>query len=284
MHLDDFIALGQTKLTSYLGRVEEYLSDLSKSDSSDRDDLGLIGSPPEKYIRNMLCLAILNRFYRKEFLKTKKRLIVLPECLKNYGPDICCKIERKNHSECTNCLADCQVNLVDEGFADNQTEMILEPEDADLMAAELRRKRGTVGIVGVACILTLVSGFKSTLRYKHPTQGLFLNYSSCGHHWVKKKPYNTRFSFARLALIMNTDKPINTEQSYDPPVAGETYSLETQPGSTERLYAILDELAERFCREILPAYQNPEHDLYETGLALIAEFLGDDLDINMGMK
>lgn len=281
MHLDQFIALGQTKLTLYLEKVEDYLCNLSESEASDPDDLALITSPPDKYIRNMLCLAVLNSLYRDEFLNAKKRLIVLPECLKNYGPDICCKIERKNHSECANCLSDCHVNLVDEAFVDSRTEMILEPEDTELMAANLRQKRGTVGIVGVACILTLISGFKATLKHKHPTQGLFLNYSSCGYHWAKKHPYNTRFSLVRLAQVLNSNPP---DQTFNPPIAGETYSLETQPGQAERLYEILDELAEQFCRKAMSDYEKTERDIYETGLALIADFLGDDLDLNMGMK
>ena len=273
MDLDNFIDLGRSHLTPYLGRLDEYLTQLPESGSSDRDDIDFLSTPPEKYIRNLLCVSVLNRIYRDEFLKTDRKMIVLPECLKDYGPDTCCRIKRKNFAECTQCLPDCHVNIVDESFVNRKTEMILEPDDTDLMAADLRQKHGTVGIVGVACVLTLAPGFKDTLKYKHPTQGVFLNYSSCKYHWAPKSPYNTRFSLARLAHVLDRIPP---EQKFDPPLDGETYSLENQPGSTERLYEILDELAEQFYQKLLPTYQNIENDIYETGLTIIDDILGQD--------
>jgi hypothetical protein len=272
MQLDDFIQLGQEQLSGYLDRIIEYLCVLEQEDLSKRDDLELVQSSPERYLRHLLCVAVLNRLYREEFLKTDHRLIVLPECLKNYGPDICCKIERKNHSECAHCLADCQVNLVSETFVNNKTDLILEPEDVDKMATDWRAKHGTVGIVGVACILTLASGFKSTLKQKHPTQGVFLNYSSCGHHWNKLKPYNTRFSLTQLARVMQADAPA---QSLNPPIKGETYSFETAPGAARQLYELLNELAERFMTYLYPAYEQPGQDIYDTGQVIMNEILNE---------
>ncbi len=265
MELSDFIRNGTLQLAPYVTGVDLFLSNLTDESDRDADDLELRASKPGQYIRNMLTLAVLNRLYRPEFLKAKHRLVVLPECTKNYSPDMCCKLERKNHSECTQCQPDCLVCKVEEMVYGNRIDLILEPDDIEKTAATYRKKKGTVGIVGVACVLTLISGFKATLKEKHPTQGLFLDYSSCQKHW-SEIPYNTRFSLKQLGTILQIDAP---EQTLEPSISGVTYTLETGPGSVSQMYDILDDLAILFEHNLADRYIAASTDIYEAGLAII---------------
>ena len=215
-----YIQLGQSRLEPYLSGVESFIGSLGTAGGLEKTSLR--SRPADSYLRNMLAVGVLNQIMRDAFLKTDRKIIVLPDCLKNYSGWDCCKIDLGNESECIQCTPECIVYEAVERFAGDHTAIVLEPEDMDAYFAEARRQFGSVGIVGVACALTMLSGFEKTLKYRHPTQGVFLNYSSCAHHWADPA-YNTNFSLRRLAWVLNKneDRPSDHIEN-----RGETYSLE----------------------------------------------------------
>ena len=82
-NLDQFITKITERLGPYYSGVAPFLARLPKN--SDRDDIDLLTEPPESYVGNMLALGILNRLYQKEFAQTTHRVLVLPECVKDYA-------------------------------------------------------------------------------------------------------------------------------------------------------------------------------------------------------
>jgi hypothetical protein len=161
-----------------------------------------------------------------------------------------------------------------EQFADDHTTIVLEPDKLPEYFDGVINKNGTVGVVGVACILTLLSGYQTTLARKLPTQGVFLNYASCAHNW-SDAPYNTSFSYRRLAWVLNKDNSNDDPISY--PGRGETYSLVCYPNSPDDFYARLDELARIFSDEHLPRFKQaqPDGDLYDIAIAVMNTIVPD---------
>jgi hypothetical protein len=221
----------------------------------------LRSKPLDTYIRNMLAVGVLNRIMRQAFLKTNRKIIVLPDCLKNYGEWECCKEDQGNESVCTQCTSECIVYETTERFTNGRTDIVLEPDDMDAYFAGVRKEYGTVGIAGVACALTMLSGFDRTLKYKHPTQGVFLNYSSCAHHWADPA-YNTNYSLRRMTWVMNSNGSSVQDEIRD---RGETYSLEKPSLSPDDFYRRLDGLATIFEKDYLSYFQvaHPDADIYE---------------------
>jgi len=257
--IQPFIQLGHRRLQPYLSGVPDFLNRLDTPEGLKKTSLR--SRPVDVYIRNILAVGVLSRIMRSEFLQTTRKLIVLPDCLKNYGDWECSKEDLENASVCAQCTPECTVYRVMDLFCDEKTDIVLEPEDMDSYFAEMRNRYGTVGIVGVACALTMLSGFTRTIKYRHPTQGIFLNYSSCAHHWADPA-YNTDFSLRRLGWTMhNEDRSIEDKTEN----RGETYSLEKRPLSPDEFYRTLDGLSDIFEKEYLPRFKAacPGGDIYD---------------------
>lgn len=255
-----FIQLGKDRLGPYVSGVDAFVEQLGAKGGLKKT--GLRAKPAETYIRNMLAVGVLSRIMRPAFLETKRRVIVLPECLKKYGEETCCKADLGDGSyTCSQCNSDCIVFESVEWFVNDHTTLVLEPDDMDIYFADLRKSYGAVGIVGVACALTMLSGFQRTLKHKHPTQGVFLNYASCGHHWADPG-YNTSYSLKRMAWVLNGD---GTDIQDDIRGRGQTYSMEKSPLTPEDFYHRLDGMSDLFMDEYLPKFRAafPDLDIYE---------------------
>jgi len=267
-----FIELGTAELTPYISDVQGFIDRLDTPDGLKKTSLR--SKPPEIYIRNMLGVGVLSHIMRREFSAARRRIIVLPDCLKNYGEETCCKAELPDGtSTCTQCNSDCIVFESVERFVNGNTSLVLEPEDMDGYFADLRREYGMVGIVGVACVLTMLSGFEKTLKHKHPTQGVFLNYSSCAHHWADPA-YNTSYSLKRMARALNRNGSSMHDYTQN---RGETYSLEKSPLSPDDFYRRLDLLGDIFERDYLPRFNTsfPNLDIYDLSRKILDSIVPD---------
>jgi hypothetical protein len=254
-----FIQLGKDRLAPYLTGVPVFIDKLGAKGGLKKTKLR--AKPPETYIRNMLAVGVLSRIMRPAFRETDRRVIVLPECLKKYGEETCCKADLGGGLyTCGQCNSDCIVFESVERFVDSRTTLVLEPDDMDVYFADLHKSYGAVGIVGVACALTMLSGFQRTLKHKHPTQGVFLNYASCGHHWAKPG-YNTSYSLKRMAWVLNGS---GSDIPDDIRGRGETYSMEKSDLSPDDFYRHLDNLSELFMEDYYPQLRigSPDLDLY----------------------
>lgn len=268
-----FVQLGKERLEPFLAGIDNFIA--NKHLHPDKGSAELRAKPPEVYLRNMLAVGVLNRLMRKDFLSYQKRVIVLPDCLKNYDEWTCCKAELDGAPVCTQCNSDCFVFEAMERFADDHTTIVLEPDELSKYFDRIVTKHGRVGVVGVACALTLLSGFKATLVHKLPTQGIFLNYASCGHHWADPA-YNTSFSYRRMSWVLDKNNNAGSD-----PISfagrGETYSLVRHPNSPDDFYLRLDELATIFEKDFFPQYgnQNPKADIYELSLKIMEAIVPD---------
>lgn len=257
--IDSFIAIGRQILQPYTEGVSAFVESLDCEGGLEKTKLR--AKSPDEYIRNMLAIGVLSHIHRDAFLKASHRILVLPDCLKNYGEEACCKADLGNATACTMCNSNCLVFEVMDRYDDARTTIVLEPDDMDAYFRDARAKYESVGIVGVACALTMLSGFHYTLKYKMPTQGVFLNYAGCSHHWANPG-INTNFSYKRMAWVLGMP------DAGEPDVRrrqGATYNLEGNGLSVTDFYEKLDELSLQFEAELLPQFkqQFPDNDLFD---------------------
>jgi len=241
-----FLQQGYKELGPYLSGVPRFLACLDTPEGL--SSTSLRSKSVDQYLRNILAVGILSRLMRGAFLESEHRIIVLPDCLKNYGDWECCKADLGNEAICTQCTPECLVYETMERFADSHTEVVLEPDDMDAFFADAVKEKSNVGVVGVACALTMLSGFVKTIKHRIPTQGVFLNYSSCAHHWADPA-YNTSYSLNRMTWVMTGNRPSQPDETYG---RGETYSLEKQPLTPDDFYFRLDRLVDLFEKDYLP--------------------------------
>ena len=272
LKLTPYLRLGGNLLAPYLDGIDNFVACQSSDSWKEPDPLRL--KPTETYLRNALTVGILNLLHRQAFLAADRRVIVLPACLKDYGDWDCVAAEGKTPWECDRCHPGCTINETIERFADERTTVLIEPEDLTTSLAEVKGKNGeVVGVAGVACVLTLLSGFDRTIKLELPTQGVFLNYSSCAHHWADPA-YNTSFSLTRLAAVMGKD---NRDLDHPGAGRGETYFLERPHFSPDDFYHRLDYMAAVFAADYLPFFRqaNPAADLYALSRDILKTIIPD---------
>lgn len=248
----------------YLRGVPSFVASLGKENGLEKTKLR--SKETDEYIRNMLAVGVLSHLHRDRFLEASHRILVFPDCLKNYGEEACCKADLGNATACTQCNSNCLVFEVMDRYEDNRTTIVLEPEDMAAYFKEIRAQYESVGVVGVACALTLLSGFHYTINNKMPTQGVFLNYAGCAHHW-SQPGINTNFSYKRMAWVLGLP------DAGEPDVRrrrGATYNLESDGLSATDFYTRLDALARLFEKELLPQFKEafPERDFFDLSLEI----------------
>lgn len=258
LKITPYLRIGGNLLAPYLDGIDNFVACQTDDSWKESDPLRL--KPSETYLRNALTVGILNLLHRKAFLAADRRVIVLPACLKDYGDWDCVAAGGKTPWECDRCHPGCTINETIEEFADERTTVLIEPEDLTATLAEIKDKDGTLGVAGVACVLTLLSGFDRTIKLGLPTQGVFLNYSSCAHHWADP-PHNTDYSRKRLAWVLGKEE---RETDAGGGGRGVTYSLERPHFSPDDFYQRLDYLAAVFVADYLPFLRqdDPGADLY----------------------
>lgn len=259
INIEPFVQSGHRQLSPFLERVNAFIE--THQEETDREDYRLRSRPLDTYLRNILAVGILNRLFIEPFRKTENRIIVLPDCLKNYSDWECDKETIDGTGICSQCHPDCLVYEAVERFQDEHCMVVLEPDDLAMFFKKWNSGGKTVGVVGVACVLTLMSGFQVTMKHKLPTQGMFLSYASCAHHWADPG-YNTSFSFDRLSEMMGVDPEGEPDNSR---ARGETYRLEPDACDASDFYRRLDLLADEFDADYLPEFRQayPDADTFE---------------------
>jgi hypothetical protein len=182
-----FEARSQVALGRYTPHVERFLAETHPSYRW-REDAIFCGRRRVEYHLNMVGTEILNRAFREPFLRTERKLVLLPPCMKAQ-PDHRCRAQSTAFgARCAGCTQGCRVReLTELGKAHGFGTLIL-PDELSVFSS------GTVkpvddeetGIVGVSCVLTNVTGGWETRALGIPAQGVLLDYCGCSWHWHEK--------------------------------------------------------------------------------------------------
>lgn len=173
------------KLGIYTLNIEKYLNNDYKMHLTMEDNI-FCGRTEVEYHLNMVGAEILNRAFRKLFVKTNKKRLFLPSCMCLRKNGICKKTKAKDGFLCKACSENCNVNKLTKLGKLHNFKVIVIPHETDAFSNTKNIKYGDVGIVGIACILNLIEGgFKARYLNLVP-QCVILDYCGCKNHWHKK--------------------------------------------------------------------------------------------------
>lgn len=150
-----------------------------------REDYIYCGRKRVEYHLNMVGAEMMNRDYREEFLKTKEKRLLLPACIRlNY--DYNCKaIKIKDGYLCKNCSKSCKVNQYTKLGEKYNFKVYIIPHESSSFKKE-KIETGHIGIIGVACVLNLISGGLKAKNLGFVPQCVLLDYCGCKSHWHKE--------------------------------------------------------------------------------------------------
>ncbi len=174
-------------LGPYTQQVEHFLSKY-RFTGSDEDDVLFHTSPRIEYHINMVGAEILNRVLRTEFMSAEERLVVLPGCLRSNPQD--CQASKWNLGfQCQHCTVGCQISDITRlgvehdfqvSFVVHQSSLVSQVEGLKALGQKCE-----FGILGIACVLSLLEGGFLLAAHQVPAQCVPLDYSGC-IHWYKE--------------------------------------------------------------------------------------------------
>ena len=174
--------------------------DYSCSENSKREDIILRERTEEEYHLNMVCSQILNDAYRSEFKQTKEKVVLLPTCM-NLNPFDCKAVSDGEHKYCTACDANCHVGQIKSAINGSAKIALIPHSSGFSQFLKKWENSESVGLVGVACVLNLLSGGYEMRKLNIKSQCVFLDYCGCSKHW-DSEGISTNINLNQLKRIL----------------------------------------------------------------------------------
>lgn len=162
---------------------------MANFDASSRSDILFCTSPVLEYHINMVGAEILNKLWKKNFRETKHQLLVLPGCLRS-NPSSCTAEEWILGFKCSQCSKGCPIKELSENgehfgfhvsFVKHQSSFVSHVQGLDKL-----EQHGRLGVLGVACVLSLLQGGLMLKAHKVQAQCVPLDFCGCKSHWHRE--------------------------------------------------------------------------------------------------
>lgn len=147
-----------------------------------KEDIMLCGRQRVEYHLNMVGAEIMNRAFRGDFLSCKEKKLILPACMRIKKEKECRAKKGADGYRCSSCSSSCRVNELTKLGKKCGFEVLIIPHESAAFKDGIK-EYGKVGIVGVACILNLISGGYKARRLNFVPQCVILDYCGCKKHW-----------------------------------------------------------------------------------------------------
>lgn len=195
-YLDD---IGKKQLHIYTENVENYLKTYSIEHES-KEDFIYCGKSEIQYYFNMVSAEIMNDVYREKFLNSREKLVFLPACMRQINTSCKGIIENMGY-KCINCSKVCNVSKLTALENEYKFKVYTIPHES-LLFNIYDEENNQAGVIGIACVLNLISGGWKALRLGFNPQCIILDYCGCSNHWMKK-PLMTNINYNRLKELTN---------------------------------------------------------------------------------
>lgn len=200
-----FREAARSQLGNYTRGVYAFLSN-HHSRYYSKEDYFFTGRHEAEYHLNMIGAEIMNQSMRPDFLKTERKILLLPSCM---APGKQCKAKMNETGlTCSKCTPGCRVNKISEEMKREGISTCL-IRHATGFKDDLKKyaNQQHTGIIASACVLNLLMGGLEMKRLNIPAQCVYLNYSGCKKHW-SPKGIPTNIDLIRVQRIAGC-KPLN---------------------------------------------------------------------------
>lgn len=181
-----FTARGLEQLGEFTVDVDRFIEE-NKNRYFGREDMIFCMRHENEYHLNMVGAQIMNEAFMDKYKNTDRKIVLLPHCMAAKSYEKCMGIKKGTYIECTGCTAECNVNKIRIAALDNKFDVYAIPHSSNFTRTlEVWRDQNHTGVVGVACILNLLTGGYEMKGLNIPGQCVLLDYSGCKKHWDKE--------------------------------------------------------------------------------------------------
>jgi hypothetical protein len=178
--LTDILQRMDGELAEYLPGLRQHLREVPfYKIISDRE----LYCSREQYYLYMVEFELVNRVHQKAFLEADFRIALLPYCLSESRTD-CRASPDEIDNICRRCLKTCYINRVSKVLRDHQVSpYIWSRGSLKEMFGKLAGKHGSIGVLGIACLVELIRGMRYCMKVGLPVMGIPLNANRC-NRWM----------------------------------------------------------------------------------------------------
>jgi len=189
-------------LGKYTQNVDRYLNEL-RPEHYWHEDVIFCGRRRVEYHLNMVGAEIMNRAFRERFLSAPQKAVLIPACMRLLPDGECKEKKDENGFRCMGCTAGCNVFTLttmgkEYGF---HVEVVFHESSISAGRTTHPVLNKDTGIVGVACVLNLISGGWLLDSMGIPAQCVFLDYCGCKNHW-SREGIPTGINMAQLKRVL----------------------------------------------------------------------------------
>ncbi|HEX3077506.1 MAG TPA: DUF116 domain-containing protein [Lachnospiraceae bacterium] len=195
-----FEELARKQLGSYTTNVVEYRKKAYTTHSK-REDILLCTRGESEYHLNMVGAQIMNDVFRADFQKTEEKYIYLPGCMVLKGREKCKAKPYHSGYLCQNCTPECTINQITEIAKQYHAKVMIVYHESSLYKQKVDSK-ASIGVVGVACVLNLLSGGWKAKDLGYVPQCVLLDYCGCKGHWHENGVV-TNINMNRLISVLS---------------------------------------------------------------------------------
>ncbi len=192
------------KMGKYTVHIEDYVSksyELHKG----KEDIIFCSRKRLEYHLNMVGAEIMNQALRESFLKQKSKIVFLPRCMCQKSKNTCQAGYTPEGYICRHCEKTCPISQIAKLERIHDFKVYIIPHESDFKHGDAEKNKQT-GIVGVACVLNLLSGGFKAEQMGFVPQCVLLDYCGCRNHW-HRTGIVTEINIARLKQILGIHKP-----------------------------------------------------------------------------
>ncbi len=178
--LSGILSAASSQLASYTPDIEQAIRSFpSYTIITDRRIL----TTREQYYLYIIEIELVNRLYKKKFLQANYKIALLPHCLTE--DRAACKTEADEIDYvCMACRKTCYLNRISSLLKGHDIDpYIWRQASLRKLFRKLIYKHGSIGVLGVACIVELAWGMRLCLKGGIPVIGLALNANRC-RRWM----------------------------------------------------------------------------------------------------
>jgi uncharacterized protein len=170
-----------------LGRYTTGVSRFLESEHSNykyREDNIFSGRAEVEYHLNMVAACVMNHSLLADFNRTSKKVVLLPTCMRTNQN--CKAITKDGNLVCTKCSRNCNIyKIVTSPELENTEVYLISHSSSFSKILGQWENKPEYGLVGVACVLNLITGGYEMKNLGIASQCVLLDGCGCQKHWHK---------------------------------------------------------------------------------------------------
>jgi len=184
-------------LYEFTGNIDQHIRSVAiRKHITDKDLL----TSREQYYLYMLEFELINRLNIKEFNMADFKIALLPYCLKESHTHCKASADEVDY-QCKGCIKTCYINRISRVLKENGINpYILSRGRVRNLIREQYTKHGSIGVLGIACIVELVRGMRLCMKVNAPVVGIPLNANRCPR-WMESM-HDTSMDLSALQSLV----------------------------------------------------------------------------------